>query len=100
MGSNNAFFFNSIATPSRPVVTVMYVIGILAYASGYVLMGLTGNTLNKIRPYPGGGRGGGIFIALGFSVIFIIHIQNAIVSTSSAENRLQLVLPVFLGWDF
>ena len=51
------FFFNSIAAPSRPVVTVMYVIGILAYASGYVLMGLTGNTLNKIRPYPGGRRG-------------------------------------------
>ena len=45
------FFFNSIVTPSRPVVTVMYVIGILAYASGYVLMGLTGN-FNKIRPYP------------------------------------------------
>ena len=42
----------------------MYVIGILAYALGYILMGLTGN-FNKIRSYPIH-----IFISLSFSMTF------------------------------
>ena len=42
-----AWIYHATVTPSRPVTTIMYVTGILAYVSGYVLMGLSGNFNNN-----------------------------------------------------